>query len=140
MMVKQLPVLVCFLELPKILRVTVYGINVADVKEIILPNSIEIIGSSAFRGCKMLERMEIPSGVKEIWSDSFDGCKKLSEIYIPESVQIMGTDVFGGCDGLTVYVPFRKGELPEGWNKDWSRTRSIGVETGAVLNIVYASE
>lgn len=46
-------------------------------QEVILPDSIEWIGSAAFGGCKELEAISIPDSVVSVWCDAFEGCKKL---------------------------------------------------------------
>ena len=49
----------------------------SDCREVILPNSIERIGSAAFGGCKELETISIPSTIKSVCYDAFEKCKKL---------------------------------------------------------------
>ena len=56
--------------------------NAMNLKNIILPNSLKIIGNSAFSGCKNLKRISIPNSVEEINSKAFYGCIGLEEINI----------------------------------------------------------
>lgn len=46
-------------------------------REVILPNTIEWIGSAAFGGCKELETVSIPNSVVSVGCDAFERCKKL---------------------------------------------------------------
>lgn len=56
--------------------------NVEDLKYVYIPTSIEIIGDSAFAGCKNLENIEIPSSVSYIGGYAFDGCTELTAINV----------------------------------------------------------
>ena len=49
----------------------------SNCREVILPNSIERIGSAAFSGCKELETISIPSTIRSVCYDAFERCKKL---------------------------------------------------------------
>ena len=49
-------------------------LNVSYVKEIILHEGVEIIGSSAFKGCTGLEWFTLPISVKTVEKDAFSGC------------------------------------------------------------------
>ena len=49
----------------------------SNCREVILPDSIERIGSAAFSGCKELETISIPSTIKSVCYDAFEKCKKL---------------------------------------------------------------
>ncbi len=56
--------------------------NAVNLKSIILPNELSIIGRSAFSGCKSLKRITIPNSVGEICSRAFYLCTGLEEINI----------------------------------------------------------
>ena len=49
----------------------------SNCREVILPDSIERIGSAAFSGCKELETISIPSTISSVCYDAFEKCKKL---------------------------------------------------------------
>lgn len=49
----------------------------SNCREVILPDSIERIGSAAFSGCKELESVSIPNSVTCVRYDAFERCKKL---------------------------------------------------------------
>ncbi len=51
-----------------------------SVKEILLPDSIEKIGATAFANCASLQRVKIGAGVKFIASRVFDGCTALTKV------------------------------------------------------------
>lgn len=74
-----------------------------SAEEIVLPDTIEIIGASAFQDCVNLAAVNIPDSVTEIGNYAFSGCESLAEITIPETVKLIGTGAFSGCaDGFVI--------------------------------------
>ena len=72
-----------------------------DIKIITIPDSVESIGSSAFKDCTGLVNVTIGNGVKSIDYSAFYGCTELTSITIPDSVTSIGGFAFYGCTGLT---------------------------------------
>ncbi|MDE7289811.1 MAG: leucine-rich repeat domain-containing protein [Oscillospiraceae bacterium] len=64
-------------------------------KRIILPESIEEIGSEAFMYCTDLEEINLPDSLKIIGDNAFNWCEKLTELDIPDSVEYIGDEAFG---------------------------------------------
>ena len=52
-------------------------------KEVIIPDSVRIIGEKAFYGCMGLENVIIPDTVEEIRDKAFKVCR-IKEIHLPE--------------------------------------------------------
>ena len=94
------------------------------LENIIIPNSVISIGKTAFWGCTELTSITIPNSVTSIGQNAFWGCTELTSITIPNSVTTMGYGVFENIPSITVNVPFKKGETPEGWNANWNGTNS----------------
>ena len=63
----------------------------ANITELVLPDSIEIIGDGAFRGCKILKKVMLGNNVKEIGEQAFYYCDNLAEINIPDSIIKLGS-------------------------------------------------
>lgn len=98
--------------------VNVYGGNSADfvirggvlvkyngaATEVVIPDSVKIIGDSAFSGCKGITSVVIPDSVQEIGLWAFYECKALPHITIPDSVQKIGQSAFEGCTALAAVV------------------------------------
>lgn len=77
------------------------------VTDLVIPDSVTRIRSSAFRGCSSLTSITIPDSVMSIGSKAFIGCSGLASITIPDSVTYIGAGVFAGCDNLIgISVPF----------------------------------
>ena len=49
----------------------------SECREVILPNTIERIGSNAFGCCKNLENVSIPNSIKGVSYDAFERCENL---------------------------------------------------------------
>ena len=71
-----------------------------------IPNSVTIIGYSAFIDCTSITSITIPDSVTSIDSSAFGGCSSLKSITIPNSVTSIGYYAFYGCTSLTsVTIP-----------------------------------
>ena len=66
-----------------------------------IPESVEIIGNSAFYGCTGLTTITIPELVTGIGDYAFYLCSNLTSITLPESVTSIGEYAFSDCSGLT---------------------------------------
>ena len=78
----------------------------SKITSITIPNSVTLIGDSAFRDCDGLTSITIPDSVIEIGGHAFSGCTDLTNITIPGSVTSIGEYTFSGCTGLTsVTIP-----------------------------------
>ncbi len=76
------------------------------LERVIIPNSVYRIEDFAFSGCSGLSNITIPYSVISIGNYAFFGCSKLSSIIIPNSVKIIGDYAFSNCYGLTnVTIP-----------------------------------
>ena len=71
-----------------------------------IPNSVTMIGNSAFRSCKSLTCINIPNSVTTIGEGAFAGCESLTSINIPNSVTTIGSWAFSNCESLiSINIP-----------------------------------
>ena len=70
------------------------------ITTVILPDSLESIGSNAFAGCTALRGIFIPEGVTYIGTDAFAGCTALEAICIPASMACIEPGAFDNCQNL----------------------------------------
>ena len=76
-------------------------LNGEEVKDLVIPNSVTSIGSSAFSGCSGLTSVTIPNSVESIEYGAFYDCSGLTSVTIGNSVTSIGDLAFCGCFGLT---------------------------------------
>lgn len=79
-----------------------------EIKKIVLPETVTVIGEGAFASCGELEQVNIPDGVTEIGAYAFGGCPKLKAVDIPKSVKAIGKNAFTICQSITEIA------IPEG--------------------------
>ena len=73
---------------------------------VVIPSTVETIGSSAFYGCTGLTSVTIPNSVTSIGDYAFYGCSGLTSVTIPNSVVSIGEGAFCDCWELTsVIIP-----------------------------------
>ena len=65
--------------------------------ELVIPEGVTSIGSSAFYGCSSLTSINIPEGVTSIGSSAFYGCSNLNSITLPSSIMGIREDAFEDC-------------------------------------------
>ncbi len=71
------------------------------LEEVILPKAITIIPNCCFKDCVSLKNIQLHEGITEIGIRAFDYCRALTEIIIPNSVTSIGDYAFCHCTGLT---------------------------------------
>ena len=73
------------------------------LKEVILPESVKTVETSAFMLCKSLERIEF-KGVVTIGERAFFNCSNLKQIVISNTIHFVGSYAFTGCDAVETSV------------------------------------
>jgi hypothetical protein len=74
--------------------------NNTTITSIVIPESVTTINNGAFTGCSSLTSISIPNSVTSIGSSAFYGCNRLASVTIPNSVTSIGDGVFYGCSRL----------------------------------------
>ena len=99
-----------------------------DITSVTISNGIETIGKYSFYHSQALRNVVIPSSVKIIEWSAFDYCDSLTDVVVPSSVTTMGGNVFGGNPSITVHVPWKEGEKPEGWDDNWVENGTVTID------------
>lgn len=90
----------------------------SNLKKIIIPEGVTVIGNDAFSNCINLEEVVLPQSLTSLNDSAFRMCQKLKKIIIPDNVTDIGYGVFSDCSALEEVV------FPSSWN-------------GYVSNILY---
>ena len=70
-----------------------------ELTSVIIPNTVEVIGTQAF-SCTNLQEIIIPNSVRKIKNSAFENCANLVNITIGNSVTKIETATFQGCCSL----------------------------------------
>ena len=82
-----------------LIEVKLYGLSVCT-SNMILPDSLEIMGDRAFAYTKIIELI-LPSNLKSIGYETFANCFELDgEVILPESLEYLGGGAFYNCKKL----------------------------------------
>ena len=75
-----------------------------DATDVVIPNGVTSIGSSAFRNCHEMISVTIPSGVMSIGNCAFEGCTSLRNVELPPGLKSIGYGAFYECSSLEAIV------------------------------------
>lgn len=73
------------------------------VREVIVEEGIETIGSALFARCNSIETIVLPDSLRTIEQYAFDGAVCVDEVVLPANLEKMGTAVFRGAQLKEVY-------------------------------------
>jgi len=76
-----------------------------ETTEIIIPDSVTMIGDRAFEDCFFLKSVTIPDSVTRIGNKAFSYCDNLEKIIIPDSVTAIGDGAFSRTDLKHITLP-----------------------------------
>ncbi len=77
-----------------------------SLKDVVLPESLEVIDAGAFHWCTSLETINIPPEVYWIAPNSFKECTALRDVVLPEGLLEIGGSAFEKCFGLeSINIP-----------------------------------
>ncbi|GEM_PF-3248585 len=108
--------------------------NASNLKKITLSSNLKEIGNYAFSSSG-LECLMIPSNVEHIGKNAFSGISKLSFIYIPESVTTIDEGLFGsnGVDD-SLQLPRVLCESEE-YQSGWSTINNQKLQNNSIYNV-----
>ena len=78
-----------------------FYINDQEIKDLVIPNTVDSIHDCAFYGCSSLTSVTIPNSVTSIGISAFSNCSSLTSVTIPNSVTSIGDYAFSRCSSLT---------------------------------------
>ncbi|MGN1457178.1 MAG: leucine-rich repeat protein [Acutalibacteraceae bacterium] len=103
--------------------------------EYTIPDTVEVIESSAFDSCERLTAVTIPDSVTQIGYGAFIGCTGLISVEIPGSVEVINNSTFMNCSSLqSVTIPNGVIEIGESAFSGCSSLTSVEIPE-SVINI-----
>ncbi|MBR1769958.1 MAG: leucine-rich repeat domain-containing protein [Bacteroidales bacterium] len=76
------------------------------ITSISIPSSVTMIDKNAFRSCKSLTTVEIAEGLTSLSDGCFSQCEKLTSVTLPASLTSIGNEAFSECFKLpSVTIP-----------------------------------
>ena len=83
-------------------------------ESIILPETVEVLGDSAFRQCANLKEITLPDALNTIGDAVFLKCSALYRVSLPDSVTSVGKSVFFYNNDITVEIRKNSGTVADG--------------------------
>lgn len=80
----------------------------AELKSIVIPESVRVIGEGAFAKCTSLKSVKINGRISALNKSTFSSCSSLEEIVLPDSISHIEPFAFADCSSLTQIA------IPEG--------------------------
>ncbi len=81
------------------------------IVHVLLPSTIEEIGTYAFKDCDSLESIIIPEGLKFIRKGAFENCESLKSIELPSTIEVIDEDAFYGCGDIEIKINKPEGSV-----------------------------
>lgn len=72
--------------------------NKVEIRQVVLPDTTQVIGTRAFCNNEKLMNIEMPDSIVKIGDYAFYDCKSLSAIHMPENLEYVGNSAFAGCE------------------------------------------
>lgn len=76
-------------------------LNGEKVTDLVIPDSVKIIGNYAFTNCTDLETLVLQEGDSLIGKHAFMGCTSLNSVSFPTSLKYVNSGAFSGCEQVT---------------------------------------
>ncbi len=95
------------------------------LKQVQIPDTVEIVEGEAFAGCQFLSEVQIPSSVRGIGTKAFEDCYQLNVLNIEEGVKYIGDQAFNNNFAL-IWLPLPRSVEEIGSGAVSGRTGIIG--------------
>lgn len=87
-------------------EIKTYAFRHTAITNLVIPDSVETIGTSAFSHCAKLEQVTLPSQLQKLERAVFWRCTALKQITLPDTVTEIGRSAFSACSSLeSIVIP-----------------------------------
>lgn len=101
----------------------------SDIEELIIPDSVKIVGNQAFENCSSLISVNIGSGVQRVGTWAFRNCRNLTYISGASGVRSFGHQCFDECVNLSAVFIY-----------DLENWCTISFDNGGTANPLYYAD
>lgn len=113
--------------------------NYAHITEVVLPDTVTSIGSSAFKNCYDMKQFVMSNKVSKIYYDAFNGCMSLESMKLPETLGVIGSGAFAGCAALkSIVLPENMTDLGARAFNGCSNLQYIEIQGN--INAIFSSD
>jgi hypothetical protein len=98
-----------------------------NIKEIVIPAKIEMMGNLVFLGCANLEKVTLLAANIEIGEDIFDSCRSLKEVYVPKKSLNYYNNYFAGWSFDVVAIESYKNPVIKALGMKWESVKEYFV-------------
>lgn len=109
--------------------------NCAGLTTVTLPEDVTYIADGAFSGCAGLQEIFMADGIVDIGVQAFSKCSNLTIVSIPSSVKRIQASAFVGCENL-MYVILHEGLEEIGEMAFYSCAMLMGIELPSTLKTI----
>ncbi|MBR6550860.1 MAG: leucine-rich repeat domain-containing protein [Paludibacteraceae bacterium] len=110
-------------------------INNQEIRDLVIPNTVDSIHNYAFYECFSLTSVSIGNSVTSIGDYAFDGCSSLTSVTIGNSVMSIGKNAFFNCSSLTsINIPESVTNI---WYGAFDNTGIYNDESNWENNVLY---
>lgn len=87
-----------------VIAIGVSAFRCCKMVEVVLPDSIEILGVAAFEFCDELKNIVLPKNLRIVKENAFSSCKSLEKVTFPIGVEKICSHCFSSCKSLKVVL------------------------------------
>ena len=77
-----------------------YAFAESSIAEVVIPNSVTVIGNNAFQGAALLKKVTLSNALETMGKAMFKDCVALASIKIPATIKNIPVDAFLNCKSL----------------------------------------
>lgn len=85
------------LNMEAVTNISGFAFSGSGIRSLVIPNSCQTIGESAFGGSTNLESLVLGNGLKDIGASAFYGCVNLGSLMFGTGLKDIGAKAFYGC-------------------------------------------